>query len=227
MRNSEDVFQGLSMSFFRLLVESTNKHNHSAHIRLLLVICAVLVFVGVEAVKIVFRTNFGSKGLSLFRSILSSIAFGVIAYLAYEGSRGGIREIDEFGSPHSFVIVMIFYGILSIYILSKSILQKIKKPNPKIHPNYRGESTLLAFLIGSGWSPAKVQNFGEPLLTLAFGVFVMAINLLWGIPLVFCAISVWLHLWMETKLGLGEVRDVLAERGHTISREGKFAEVKN
>lgn len=223
MKNSEDVFKNLSGSLFRYAIESTNERNNSAVFRLLLVLIGIFSFIGVEAVKVIYRSNFGKNGLSLFRAILSSILFAVIAYLSIIASNGNFDSLSKLGSKPTFQVTAIFYGFLSLYILVKSFYQKLK-PNENIHPNYRGDSTILGFLMKSSLSQASVQNFAEPLSMLALGIFFSAVNFLWGLPLVFCAISVWLHLLMESFMGLSSIRDTLAEKGYAQSKEGSFSE---
>lgn len=227
MKNSDDVFESLGGSFFKYLIDSTDDKNKSAQMRLMLVAMAILAFVGVEAVKVIFRNNFGSKGLSLFRVILSAIAFGVITGVSYTMWMENSSDMREFGSPMSFIMTACFYALLTIFVLVKGIVQKTKKPNDEVHPQYRGDSVLLGFLMKEGWSQAKVQNLGEPLLTLALGIFLSAVNLIWGIPIIFCAISVWLHLIMEAIFGVSQVRDVLAERGYQMSKDAGFTEAKH
>lgn len=226
MKNTDDVFESLSGSFFKYLIDSSDDKNKSAQMRLMLVALAILAFVGVEAVKVIFRSNFGSKGLSLFKVILSAIAFGVISGVCYSIWKDNPSDMSEVGSPRSFILTAGFYAVFAVFILVKGIMQKTK-PNDEVHPQYRGDSTLLGFLMKDGWSQAKVQNLAEPLLILALGAFLSAVNLFWGIPLVFCAISVWLHMIMEAVFGVSQVRDVLAEKGYQISRDTGFTEAKH
>lgn len=227
MRNSDDIFSSLGGSFFKYLIDSSDDKNKSAQTRLILVALALLAFVGVEAVKVIYRTNFGSKGLSLFRVILSAIAFGILAFAAF--GMGTVYDADAqaFGSQTSFMLTAGFYALLTAYVLTKGIMAKVKPATNVIHEQYRGDSTLLSFLMRDGWSQAKVQNLAETLLTLALGAFLTAVNPLWGIPLAFCAISVWLHLLMEAIFGVSQVRDVLAERGYQMSKEAEYAEAKH
>lgn len=224
MRNSDDVFDSLSGSFFKYLIDSEDDKNKSAQTRLMLVAIAILAFVGVEAVKVVFRKNFGSKGLSLFRVILSAVAFILLAWLALEMMAD--PDAAEVGTQASFKYAAGFYVLFALYILVKGIIEKVK-PNSSVHAQYRGDSILLGFLMKAGWSQAKVQNLAEPLFTFAIGLFLSAVNPIWGLPIVFCAISVWLHLIMEAVFGISQVRDVLAEKGYQASQKSQFNEVTN
>lgn len=230
MKNSDDIFDSLGGSFFKYLIDSTDEKNKSAQTRLLLFGLGILAFVGVEAVKVVFRKNFGSKGLSLTKIILSSIVFGGLAWFSYNYWQNPDEISSDMGSEISFEIATFFYGFLGVFILIRGIIQKAK-PNEKVHYNYRGDSGLLGFLVKDGWSQAKVQNFAEPLFVLALGVFLSAVNLVLGVPLMFCAVSVWLHMLMESIFGVSQIRDKLAEKGYNNgklkSKESSFTEVKN
>ena len=98
------------------------------------------------------------------------------------------------GSQSSFLATGIFYILLTIFILVKGIKALSQQSNDAIHERYRGDSALLGFLAKGSWNPALVQNLAEPLLLLSVGFFLLPINMFWGIPLMFCAISSWLHL---------------------------------
>lgn len=226
MKNTDDVFESLNGSLFKYLIDSTDERNKSAQIRLMLVALAILAFIGVETVKVIFRSNFGSKGLNLFKVILSVIAFGVISGVCYTIWADNSPEMRGVGSPLSFKATAYFYAVLAIYILFQGIIQKYRS-NDKVHPQYRGDSILLGFLMKDGWSQAKIQNLAEPLLILALGAFLLVFNLYLGIPLIFCAVSVWLHMIMEAIFGVSQVRDILAEKGYQVSRNIEFTEVKH
>jgi len=225
MRTSDEVFNNLGGAFFRYAEETGDPTKNSAEIRLAVVALGILVIVGHEAIKIIFRRNFGSEGLSMTKLIIAALAFGIISYSSYSIYEAE-SDFMQANSLNSDIITSIFYTFLAIYILVKGFTQKAK-PNDGFHTQYRGDSTLLSFLVKGGWSPAKVQNQAEPLLTLALGVFLSAINLLWGLPLIFCAVSVWLHSVLESIMGLSKVRDTLAEQGYSKSQQDRFSEAKH
>lgn len=227
MKNTDDIFENLGGIFFRNLIESSNEKNEAAHLRFMLAGLALLTFVGAEAVKLVFRTNFGSKGVSILRAFLCLLAFGLIATAAFAAWHQGPTESSEqIGSEASFFAMGVFYGALGLYVFIKAIVQKVRAKDT-VHAQYRGDSYLLSSLMESGWTQARVQNLAEPLLTLALGVFLTAFNLVWGLPLLFCAISVWLHQLLELVFGVSHVRDMLAEHGYRMSAQGGFSEVKH
>lgn len=224
MRNSEDVFQSLGGSFFRYGIDALDKRNKGAQLRFFLVSLALLTYVGVEIVKLVFRDNFGSKGISPIRVILSVIALFTIAGVSLIMTFGSKQDFEGInGNPAEFFVIFIFYLSMAIYISLKA-LRAYKHPNDKIHPNYRGDSTILTFLMNDGWSQAKVQNLAEPLLVMALGIFFSIVNVVWGFPLICCAISVWLHMILEYFMGISSVRDILAQKGYNQTRPGEFSE---
>lgn len=223
MRDNDQLFNQLGGSFFRYLIDSTDDKNKGAQTRLMLVAIGLLAFVGVEAVKVVFRKNFGTNGISILKLVIASIAFGLISFAAFGIYGSESIEDSEFGSQDSFLYMAIFYAFFTIYILFKGVTEK-GRANNNVHENYRGDSSILGFLIKEGWTQAKVQNLAEPLFTLALGVFLMAINIFWGLPLIFCAISVWLNLLIESFLGLDKVRDTLSNMGY--NRNNNFSEVQ-
>jgi len=68
----------------------------------------------------------------------------------------------------------------------------------------------------------------EPILVLAIGIFLTPINFLLGIPLIFCAISVWIHYAYEALRGLLNARNDLSDnKGYSEQYEQSFSEVVN
>lgn len=226
MKDTNDIFESLSGIFFKNLIDGLDGKNNAAVTRFILAATAMLMFVGTEAVKLVFRNNFGSKGVSIVRAVLCFLAFGAISAASIAASLYPQQGFEIIGHPISFFVMGLFYAVLAFYVLIKAIVQKARSKD-QVHPQYRGDSTLLSSLMKSGWSQARVQNLAEPLLTLGIGVFLTAFNLLWGIPLAFCAVSVWLHQLLEAIYGISHVRDALAEKGYNTAQEGAFTEVKH
>jgi len=148
--------------------------------------------------------------------ILSCVVFLGIAIGAVYGYSEYGGDAVNFGSKNSFAATAVFYFVLIPYLLFKGF--KSKKNLKAIHPNYRGDSFFFSFLMEGGWSQAKVQNFAEPVFLIAVGIFFLPFNLLLGIPLILCAISVWINLIAEIVLGVGAVRNDLAEKGYEHSQ---------
>lgn len=230
----DDQFTPLTFSFFKnflkALEESDSKDKNGfkvVYIYVLLGAIALLTYVGVDVVKIIFRKNFGRKGFNLFKVILGAIAFGAIAWVNFDFSTSENPTMGDISfSPSVLFITAIFYGIVTLYLLAKGIMEKMRNVKT-IHEAYRGDSIYFDFLVNEGWSPAKVQNVAEPLTLLGLGVFLSAVNPFWGVPLIFCALSVWVYLLFEKFYGISHVRDILANQGYKRNSYEDYAEVAN
>lgn len=222
----DEYFNKLSDNFFKYLFEAftDDSKDSRASTILFLIVLAFLAYAGVEAVKLIFRSNFGRKGVSIARLVISVICFltiGVFSYyyyVNYDGSGIG------WASKSSFLASVITYSFLSIFILFKGVF---KRNNLKVNQNYRGDSTLLGFLVNDNWKQSQIQNFAEPLLCFVIGIYFSSFNLLWGLPLVFCAISAWLHLGVETFVHLRSLRDNLSDKDSPRNRKTAFSRASN
>lgn len=100
-------------------------------------------------------------------------------------------------------------------MLIKGIIHKKESSVLTRHPEYKGDSHLLAFLIvKNGWSQKNVQNWAEPLFVVALGVLLATINLVWGIPIIFCALSIWAHQIFEYLFGHNQVDEKIRKSGY-------------
>lgn len=215
------IFERLTQSFWKYLFASLvetdagkNKQGRSVdlHLILFLIILALLGYAGVESIHLIFRNNFGKKGINMTRLIISVIAFGLLAFIAYRYYAGFTVDDSTIGSRTSFLYTTIFYSALSILLVYKSFNSVTNDTN--ILEAYRGDSYLLGFLTKGekGWKQSTVQNFYEPLTLLSVGVFLTPINLFWGIPLIFCAISFWIHAILESSLKVINYRNYLSDQ---------------
>ncbi len=227
MKNTDDLFNNFVAHGARNLIDSTDDKNTAAQTRLMLTLLGILAFVGIEAVKVVFRKNFGRKGISMVRIVLCSLIFAFIAASAFNTwSEGQTGDMDEAGNHASFLAVTVFYSILAFFVLVKGIIEKVKAVrSTTVNPYYRGESSLLNFLVKEGWSQNRVQNLAEPLLALGMGVFLASVNLMWGLPLMFCAASVWCYALVEVLFGSSHVTETLQEKGHKQGQNNEFSQI--
>ena len=227
---SDEVFKQLSGSFFHHFAESflNGKNERSQKLAIFLFI-VILAYAGVEAVKIFFRSNFGKKGLDIWKWLLSLVAFIAIGIIALNDYLAIEQYSTTLGNSKDFLLhTSVFYFVLALLLLVKGIIEFRKKKTNPVHPSYRGDSTVLGFLGESGWKQAKIQNLAEPLLVLAVGIFLSPINLLLGLPLVFCAISVWIHYAYEAIRGLLIARNQLSDKQGFPEHYGrKFSRVVN
>ncbi len=168
----------------------------NAQMRAQLLAFGILAFIGEEAIQVVFRKNFGAQGLSRWRIVLCVILFELIAIACFAMSFAG--EPIPVASPASFILAGFFYLLLGVYVIWKGWADwKEAQSNTRVHPDFAGESNLLSFLIKDGWSQSKVQYLAEPLLVIAIGILFCGINPFWGIPLIYCGISVWVCAIVE------------------------------
>lgn len=218
MHNSNDLF-GLLL---RIVLKNTinpnssgNPNDHRAENELTLAALGLLAFVGADAMNVIFRKNFGSQGLNLFRVVLAFIAFLLIAVGAFFFSNPEFEMDARLGSHESYVVVSIFYVVLAFYVLIKGIKHKKVSATLNINPEYAGDSSLLSGLIEKdGWSQRNVQKWAEPFLTLFSGGLLAAINLLWGLPIIFCALSIWGRQIAGYVLGWDTVSKKMQQHGY-------------
>lgn len=230
MNNSNDLFGML----FRLVLKNTfnspssgNPKDTRGENELMLALLGILAFVGVEAVKVVFRRNFGKQGLSLIKVVLSFVIFVAISIIAFKLNAPDSGINPEYGSHKSYIWVSIFYAFLGVFVLIAGLYHQSQIPNNDVPLHYKGDSYLLSSLIEEkGWKQTNVQNWAEPLLVLLLGGILAYINLLWGLPLVFCAISVWGYQIVEYLFGQNQVADTIQRRGYS-NQSDDFTHVKN
>jgi len=185
MENRDEFSKRL---FFQWLRDQMVPSGQISQRRSDLAFLALLAFVGEEAVQIIFRKNFGKGGLDPIRIIVCFLLFEIIAVAFFLTGLFADDSLEVIGSRLSFFLASGFYAVLGFIILLKGI-RGIKEA--KEDYLLSGESAFLSFLTKDGWSHSKIQNIAEPVLTLAIGVFFLLINIPWGIPIIYCALSVW------------------------------------
>lgn len=217
MKNSNDMFTSLVGQAGKTLLDSTNEKNHSAQIKLFLALLGIFIFVGAEGIKVFFRKNFGKEGISLTRVIICFLSFIGISAISFSLIDDSSSKL---GSQLSFGIMGSFYVFVAFYILFKGIqAKKESRTNTHLYDDYKGDSILLDFLIKEGWKQSTVQNVAEPVATILVGIFLTFFNYIWGIPLFFCAISLWLNQLVEYIFGFNNhVNQVLVQQGHSTQQ---------
>lgn len=224
MSNSDDVFKKISGEVVKNYFEPSD--NKKANTKFWYALLGVLFFVGSEAVKVIFRKNFGKKGLDTIRLILCSIALILIGGSAFFLSKSSKYAFDS-DSQTWFIVAAVFYVILGIYTLVKGLGDIAKAgQNNNAATNYKGDSNLLGFLVTEGYTQSKVQNMAEPFLLIAVGVFLSSFSFILGLPLIFCAVSVWVEQMIEKIFGVNQVEETLNQKGYNQSKDGGFTEAK-
>ena len=226
MKQTDDVFESLNWSLFRMLPDLFDDNGgkgprDSVVIKFLFFALLILLFVGDEAVKLLFRKNFGTSGTHWWKAVLCVLAFGGCGVFAFGVGFDSTNNVPFYG-PLSFVLAGALNFALALFLLYKWL---ILPRDRSAHKYYRGDSTVLAFLLKKGWSQSKVQNLAEPLTLLCAGVLLSAVNPFLGLPLMFCAVSSWLTYAMEAVTGRSDVRDALAQHGHQRFQNDDFSNI--
>lgn len=182
---SEGLLKQLLDSIFRPSTPGTENRG-------LLAALGLFAFVGEEAVQVLFRKDFGKDGLDRLRLVLCFILFEILAAICFLTWHYADHPLENIGSEQSFVWAGIFYLILGFVVLQKGSRDYEKALASKKPYKYTGDSALLEFLASEGWSQSKIQNFWEPIFVIGIGTFLSFINLLWGIPVIYCGLSVWI-----------------------------------
>lgn len=187
MQNRDEISKRFGGQLLSDLINGGNPNSNRAT----WLILALLAFVGEEAVQVLYRKNFGVGGLNIFRIILCFLLFEVIAVVFFLSGANMSPSMDVIGSKASYTWAGVFYIILGFIVLFKGLAGVAKARNSKQPYKFTGESAILAFLGKDGWSQSKIQNVAEPILTLSVGFAFALVNILWGIPIIYCALSVW------------------------------------
>jgi hypothetical protein len=232
MNDSEDLYDNLSRGFVKdtgkhiFTNNSTTKEGISVEDKMLLGLLGILLFAGAEAVKIVFRRNFGRRGVHLGRIIISFLAFIGISIIAFSAMNSQTEFATSTGSSDAHFITGMLYIVFALYILVQgNQVQRIAKNSTKLS-EHTGDSYLLGFLSRDKWSQDTIQIFFEPFTVLAIGIFFCFFDLIGGIPIIFCAISIWGNLlirWLFTPSSIKQRAELINRQNHN---DENFEEIK-
>ncbi len=193
MSNTDENFNALTGKAGKEIIEASNPNNNAAAIRLFITLFGIVIFLGNDAVKIIFRKNFGMATGSFIRLLILSAILLILGI--YLSSGTGTIEVPgyEWGSPLSYIVTGILFIILSPFLLYKGVKYWQNPVRANVHPDYEGESNLLSFLHKDySWSEGLIKYFAEPFYVLLLGVLYFIFNPFGGIIIGTCAISVWL-----------------------------------
>lgn len=224
MHNQNSIFELLFRIFLNNQFtpkKANEKDNHAQNVAMLAAL-GMLAFVGFDAIKVVFRNDFGSRGFNLFRVILAALAFLILSGVGLHLATSDTYIDPVVGSRFTFALAGIFYMTAAFYLLVLGFKKKkISRQNQFIHPDYEGDSSLLGFLVKEkGWKQINVQLIAEPVLVLSIGITLSLVNLLWGLPLVVCALSVWGSIVVNFIFGVNPVENKLINKGYRPTEDG-------
>jgi len=203
------------------LISNTRKDgDNPAAIKLFLNLLLILILVGSEGIKVIFRNNFGKHGINLFRLVLCACCFAGIAYLASNNFHWNLSQAiigrtnynNQFAHTYSPIknqnnitfachSISIIYALLAAFIFIKGIISYIKASKEKPDSNYKGDSYLLGFLEDYGYSQERIQFLVEPLYVIFIGALLSLYLPKSGIPLIFCGFSIWVNILVDKMFG--------------------------
>lgn len=182
----------------------------------------LLTFIGSEAVKVVFRKNFGKGSLRLDLIVVSSLIFAGTAIFAFQQSMLEYDSQRYTGTSDTNLVTGILYTVLFFYVLivGVSCYRKSKK-NRNRPERYQGDSYLLSPFFKGKWKEEHIQFYAEPLVVIAFGTAFCFVDFIAGIPLLFCGLSIWVReALMRYYLPKNtDETDVIASSSTTLTRK--------
>ena len=143
---------------------------------ILIGLVAIFLYAGAEAVFLLVRNKFGTKGVKKTRAMLAGLTFMVLGYFSYDAYENYYGVVVSYGSELSYFYAAITLFAVGAIVFFKGLTVGGKSDDDVLDPMYRGNSWLLGGLVKDGWSQSMVQDVAEPLLFLTLGVFLMSYN---------------------------------------------------
>ena len=228
MDQKSKIAKGLFHQAYTNLIDSMNEKNNAAQFRFTLAAIGILFFTGAEAVRVVFRKDIYISQYSMIFIIVAFLCFtclGVVPFFLFEYA-------DEntlfFGNSDIQFVTGILYIALAVFVLIKGIMYGMKSKEGVGSLSENGLNNTLTFLSGgkSGWSQKQIQNIGEPVFILLLGIILCFINILAGLPLVACALSVWLFQLFNYVFGPTDIHKRAKDLQNKTNATGSFSEAK-
>lgn len=195
MKNSHDIFKENGLVALKNILSSGDDKGKED--KLLYAIMALLLYSGSEGISIIFRNNFGRNGLNIGMIIGCFIGLGGIAGFSFYFYFTPEKMPEGYGSPLSYLITGIFFSIIAIFILVRGIVLIWNALEAGDLSEYPGESNLLSFLKKERWSDGQIKFIAEPFTVISIGGAYAFFNLMGGLALMFCAVSVWARALVE------------------------------
>lgn len=147
-------------------------------------LCIAFLFIGVEALKVIFRRNFIKNEVNIIVIILAAFAFWGWAWLCFSQQESeNYRDIKD-----NLTVAGWLYIFIGLIVLARGAYEW-NKSNKSNSGTILGESILLGFLKNSWWDEYRLKLFAEPLAVFAIALPLVAVNYYLGIPLLFCGVS--------------------------------------
>lgn len=224
MENEQNLSGGLAKHTIKAtgkIFDNPEKPPPTAIAILIITLFALLTFLGNKAVETVFRKHIEVKKWDLFLIILTSIGFMGLSIASFVMMNDfDIAEANGTFISDSFLVTGILLVVLAVYIMAKGI-RYFRKP-----VKYAFRQSILTSLEKEGWSQRKIQTLGEPLLVVIIGVTCFLLNPIASLGLIFCAISVWIHLLKDKILERNSLAKQVSIMNSQNINKDQFNEIK-
>lgn len=189
----------------------------------------VLLFMGAEAVRALFRKNYGVSGERGARALFVFALFTATSVLAFYA----MIIVDDKEIPEWFLFLQgsdmhlitgVLYSALALHVLIKTIRYWIRTAQDKISPFDEGVSILAKYSKFRSWTKRDLFCKAEPLITIAIGFIYGVFDIIGGIPLIFCGLSVWGNELYQSVKGY-EIKKDMANMNKHISTRKFFTNV--
>lgn len=212
----DDIFSLIGRFFLRNAVEPDSK-GETSDMRPMLALIGILGFVGNEAVKILFRRNFGMSLMAWVRVVICTLCFAILSIVSFVAVTTP-EEFNNAGTKGGHLFSGFLFAILTFAVLIKGIMQFNKKADPA----YSGESNILGFLSEDGWRKKTIQNLFEPVFVLTVGITLCLFDYIGGSAIIFCALSVWLNALFDLLFSASSLEENMDDLNSSHHRKGQF-----
>lgn len=200
-KDSHHLFEGLAHHSIKtgakvIDVKPGETTPPSVAIEFALILGALLTFAGNAAAKVVFWRNPKLSKMDIFLFLASAAGFVIVGGIYVNMS----HKSDTTRDSDSNVVIGIIYIMLGLYILVRGISHC---RNKKVKDN-SSRLKLVSFK-NKIWSDKMIHELGEPLIIVVIGLILTAYNEQAGLPLFFCALSVWLHVAKDRIMGKNDL----------------------
>lgn len=161
---------------------------------------ALLLLVGTEPPKLIFRKRIGKFAIGLFSAVIASIIYGVYAWFLYSYPNETYVEKYSFDTEIYILTGGIgLYAILSLFTIIKALKEYFT--NNVENGFYRGDSILFIEPIEKGKiSRAAAWAVAEPLTFTIISIILYFIHPFLAYPLLITSLSFWINELYEVYL---------------------------
>lgn len=188
MKDVHDIFREAAIESGKNIFFNKRKEEGNDGLAFIL---TLLLFVGSEGVKIIFRKGFGRNGLNMGMIIGCFLCLGGISAYCFYSASNPEQQLKNKESAISYLVTGLLFSCIGLYIVVRGvtyILSALKASDLSDNP---GKAFLLNFLKKDRWDDDQIKYIAEPSLILCLGIGYSFFNLLGGVAFMIMAISVW------------------------------------